>query len=143
MDSPVSKMASTAATAARPMIRPLLCSGMPLSMMERNSSGLTTPITASTITNTRNQARMLRYGRANCTIRLAVPLVTRCWVTESSRRMERMTPPNWPPPPPMPMPWPGMLIGTFRGWAPWLGPYCSRSELPCVAPAGQETRPRP
>ena len=60
MDRPVSRMASTAATAARPRIRLLLCSGMPLSMMERNRSGLTTPITASMTTSTRNQIRMDR-----------------------------------------------------------------------------------
>ena len=60
MVSPVSTMARTAATRASPMIRVLLCWGMPLSMIERKSSGLMTPMTASMITSTRNQARIFR-----------------------------------------------------------------------------------
>ena len=60
MVRPVSTMASTAATSASPMISDLLCSGMPLSMIERKRSGLITPITASTTTSTRNHARILR-----------------------------------------------------------------------------------
>ena len=42
------------------MIRSLLCWGMPLLMIERNSSGLITPTTASITTRTRNQARIRR-----------------------------------------------------------------------------------
>ncbi len=60
MDRPVSMMARAAATPASPMISDLLWWGIPLSMIDRNSSGLTTPITASITTSTRNQARMVR-----------------------------------------------------------------------------------
>ena len=112
MVSPVSTTATSAATIERVMIRCL--EGwelVRLLMIERNSSGLMIPTKASTVTRTRNTVRMPRYGRAKRNMRRAVPLVT-CWpLTESSRRMERMTEPNWPPPP---MPWPGMLTGSLR-----------------------------
>ncbi len=62
MDRAVSTRASTAATRARPMISDLSCSGMPLSMMERNSRGLMTPMTASMTTRTRNQTRIRPVG---------------------------------------------------------------------------------
>ena len=60
MDRAVSTRASTAATRASPRIRDLLCSGMPLSMMERKSRGLMTPMTASMTTSTRNHDRIAR-----------------------------------------------------------------------------------
>ena len=60
MERPVSAKATPAATSDRAMIRDLLCLMMPLLMIERNSSGLMTPMTASTITRTRNQARIFR-----------------------------------------------------------------------------------
>ncbi len=60
MDRAVSMSASTAATRARPTISDLLCSGIPLSMMDRNSNGLMTPMTASMTTRTRNHTRIRR-----------------------------------------------------------------------------------
>ncbi len=60
MERAVSTTARRAATRASPMIRDLSWWGMPLSMIDRKSSGLTRPTTASTTTSTRNQMRMVR-----------------------------------------------------------------------------------
>ena len=61
IDRAVSTTAISAATMARPMISRLSGWGpVRLLMIERKSSGLTMPTNASTVTSTRNHARIAR-----------------------------------------------------------------------------------
>ena len=61
IDRPVSTTATSAATIDRLMIRCLSGWGpVRLLMIERKSSGLMMPTKASTVTSTRNQARITR-----------------------------------------------------------------------------------
>ena len=60
MLSPVSTTATNAAARDSPMMSFLLCCSMPLLMIDRNSSGLMTPTTASMVTRARNPIRMVR-----------------------------------------------------------------------------------
>ena len=58
---------------------------MPLSMTTPIRTGYSTVTTASSAAATRKMARSSRYGRAYPVIRLTVPGLSRCLVTDGSR----------------------------------------------------------